>query len=111
MARTALTITDSDIGGTDVVYSGADATNGNVFVNTGSDYLLVENTGVGSTDVTVISVPCSHGRVQHETKTVAAGATTVLGPFPPSLFNQLGTSNVHVDFTVGTGVNVAVIRR
>lgn len=111
MARTELTITNSSEGGTDLVFNLADATNGNLFKNSGDDYLLVENEGTASTDVTVISVPCSHGRTQDEVKTVAASSSVVVGPFARSLFNQIGSNDVFVDFTADASVQVAVIRR
>ena len=111
MARTRLTITNSSEGGTDLVYSPADALNGNLFENSGNDYLLVENNGTASTDVTIISVPCSHGRTQDEVKTVAASSSIVVGPFARSLFNQSSSSDIFVDFTADTNIQVAVIRR
>ncbi|WP_181349394.1 hypothetical protein [Thalassobacillus sp. CUG 92003] len=107
MARTQLTITDSELSGADVVFDSVDGTEGNVFPNSNNDYLFVKNDDASSIDVTVLSVPCSHGRTQDEVKSVAAGATAVLGPFPRALFGE----NVAVDFSSATSVTAAVVRR
>jgi hypothetical protein len=110
MARTSLTLTDSSLDGVAITYAAVDATNGNYFVNTGQEYLIVKNDSASSITATVVSVPCSHGRTDDSVVTVAAGAEKVVGPFKRDLFNQSGTSNVNVDFSSGTSVTAAVIK-
>jgi hypothetical protein len=110
LARTALTLTDSSLDGVAVTYDAVDAVNGNYFVNTGQEYIIVKNDSAASITATVVSVPCSHGRTDDSVITVAAGAQKVAGPFKKDLFNQSGTSNVNVDFSSATSVTTAVIK-
>lgn len=109
MARTEISKTVPSTSGASTNFISADAINGMYFKNTGEELLLVKNDGTAAVTVTVISVPCSHGRTAHEVVTVNVGETKVIGEFEKSLFNQPGTLNVHVDFSAATGVTVAVI--
>jgi hypothetical protein len=109
VARTKLTETNSDKDGATVVFDAVDVTNGNYFVNNGRRRLIVKNDSASSITATVVSVPCSHGRTEDQTITVAAGAQEVAGPFARELFNQDGTYNVNVDFSDATSVTAAVI--
>lgn len=95
--------------GASVTYVAADATNGNSFPNDGKTRLLVR-TGSLATQVTVHSVPCSHGRTQDTVVAIGNNSEAYLGPFDPELFNQVGDpANVYVDYTVGTNVTVAAV--
>lgn len=54
--------------------------------------------GSGAKAGTVRSIPCSHGRTEDITWTVAANTLYVIGPLPPTLFvNTDGLIEVNVD--------------
>jgi hypothetical protein len=110
MPRTLLATTDTTLAGVAVTYGAADAANGNYFVNTGEQLLHVKNGSGASITVTVVSVPCSHGRTSDVTVTVPASGDRIIGPFPNELFNQVDTNQVNVNFSAGTSVTVAVIK-
>lgn len=96
-----------------ITYVAADAANGMMFENDGKSLLRVKNADVAAKTVTVVSVPCSHGRTKDTVRSIPASVEHVLGPFPPELFNQLsGTDKgkVYVDFSASTSVTVAAER-
>lgn len=114
MPRTALTVgTAPGWGGgvLDIAAAAVDNSNGNTFVNTGVERLIVINGSGGSLTVTV-ALPTSSrslgGLVTTKTYTVGAGKTAILGPFDPGTFNQ-STGVVNVDWSTGTSVTAAVV--
>lgn len=77
-----------------------DGTNGNAFVSTGRELLLIWNPpSAGATTLVIHGVPDQSGRPDPEASyTIPAGAATVgtweaFGPFPPSLWRQNSGAN------------------
>jgi hypothetical protein len=87
----------------------ADTANGNRFVNTGREILLVDNTGADTVTVTVSSVADPYGRTGDATKSVAAGTSAVFQMFPTAGWQQ-SDGYIYVDCTAVDDVNLAVIR-
>ena len=113
MARTALSVQSSSKSGLSATYSAADATNGMLFTNDGGIFLHVKNGGAGSINVTITSVPCSHGRTEDQIVSIGAGADEFIGPFKKELFNQKSGTDVgkvYVDFDIDTSVTLAAIK-
>ena len=113
MARTAIALQAVVRGtGAQLTEVAADAANGMMFPNDGDTELVVVTGGTGI-NVTIRSVPCSHGRSGDQVVAVAANKRAVFPKWDPALFNQSGTDqgNVYVDFSAGTSVTVAVVRR
>lgn len=112
MARTSLTVQDSTEAGIIPSYAAADATNDMMFINDGKTALHVKNGGAGAVNVTIVSVPCSHGRTADKVVNITAGAEKIIGPFDVDLFNQRTTNagKVHVDFDADTSVTLAAIK-
>lgn len=105
MARTVLAITS--VVDTGVAFTGAapDATNGNAMPNNGRQFLLYKNGDASSHTVTINAYPkgdTPNGlTVSDLVVTVAAGATKLIGPFPPSIFNN-SSNQVEIDFSSAT---------
>lgn len=112
MAREALAVETLPNHGSVTLAATAAHADGNAFVNDGKTLLIVRNGDVAPKEVTVKSVPCSHGRAGDVVKTVAAGATAVLGPFDQSGFNQAGADvgKVFVDYDAVTTVTVDAVK-
>lgn len=111
MARAALTVQAVSRLGLEPAYVAAEA-DGNSFNNTGREMLHVKN---GATDVVVtVQVPrtVDGQAVTARTVTVPATEERMIGPFPPSIFNQGGALGdvVHVDYDDESNVTVGVIR-
>jgi hypothetical protein len=96
LARTAVTVTESIRTATLAVTAlttasgvAGDPTNHHYFANDGRTILLISNTGASTRTITyqipttVDGIAVTHGGV-----TVAAGTQIVIGPFPPSIYNQ-----------------------
>ena len=66
--------------------------------NDGKTILVVH--GVTGDIFTFTAVACSHGRTEVKALTVAAGDIAIIGPFPPSLWNN-GDGNVTIVPTAG----------
>lgn len=90
----------------------AAAGGGDSFVNTGREYLVVNNASGGSITVTFSSngagAVCSFGKTStahDEGGAVAAGATRVFGPFKPAQFND-SNGRVQVTYSGVTSLTV-----
>ncbi len=88
-----------------------DAGNQHAFDNKdGKHILIVKNGGASSVTVTIAvaakvdGIAVSGGRQV----TVAAGATTLMGPFPTDVYNQ-ADGKVYVDFSANTSIQLGVI--
>lgn len=82
---------------------------GDTFVNNGTTYLFVKNSGGSPIDVTVDSVAqCNYGFDHNLTVSVAAGTTQKIGPLSPNRFNDI-TSKVAVSYSAVTSVTVATL--
>ncbi|MFC5528472.1 hypothetical protein [Cohnella yongneupensis] len=110
MPRTNISVVDASPTGTTKTYVAADAANGMEFVNTGEEFLEVKNGAGASMTVTIVSVPCSHGRTGDLVITVGAGAEVAIGPFVDYLFNQ-SNGKVNVNFSSATSITVAAVKR
>jgi hypothetical protein len=108
--RTAISVVDAVKTGAVKAYVAADSVNGMEFLNAGEEILEVKNGGASALTVTIISVPCSHGRTGDLSIVVAAGAEVAIGPFEDFLFNQ-SNGKVNVGFSASASVTVAVVKR
>lgn len=84
------------------------------FANNGKQYLLVANSDSGAHVLTFVSngvVTDSAGdlAIADPTVSVAAGATLLIGPFKPSIFNS---ADGYVNYTIpaATGMTVKVLQ-
>ena len=111
MARTALTVQPMARTGLEATYGAANG-DGHSFQNDGRTFLHIKN---GATDcvITVATPRTVDGQaVTPRTVTCTADEERFIGPFPPSLFNQMGAAGdvVHVDFDDVSNVTVAALR-
>lgn len=112
MARTQLAVqTIVKNTGAPITFVAADNANGMYFINDGNTELLVVNGGGSACTVTVHSVSDPFGRTGDLTPSVPASASESFPALDPLLWNQPGSSEVNVDFSEGTSVTVAAIRR
>jgi hypothetical protein len=84
-----------------------DAGNGNSFVNTGRELLIIDNGDASSKTATIVSTATVDGlAVADLPVVVAAGKRAVVGPFPPSVYG----SPVTVTWSAGTSVKAMVLQ-
>lgn len=104
-----LTPQSISLAGLTPAYSAAGAS-GDVFQNTGDQYVEVVNAGVSSTTVTV-TTPATVGglAIADATATVGAGTRKKLGPFPPAIFND-ANGQVSVACSPTTDVTIGVFK-
>lgn len=84
------------------------------FVNYGNTLLIVENLDSTTRTITVPSVADPYGRTGDLSLVVPAAVAgvpgnAVAGPFPPPLWNQLGTNQVYVNLTDATAIKFATV--
>lgn len=78
--------------------------------STGKIILHVRNNGVEDVTVTIRSGYSVGGlRLQDRQVVVHAGASSFIGPFDQTIFNQPGTSQIWIDYSTVDGVDVAVL--
>jgi hypothetical protein len=76
----------------------------------GAEFLYVNNGGTGALTVTLtIPVQVDGQSVASKTVSVPAGARWLIGPFPPTSYND-SSRNVHISWSTATSVKVAVLR-
>lgn len=112
MARVPIVVSQAPGAGSGAVtWTPADIADDHTLVNDGETVLVVRNPdAVEAVTVTIVSVPCSHGRTGDVVQAVAVETTRVFGPFPKELFNQ-PSGVVHVDLAgTATGVQLAGVR-
>lgn len=109
MARTALAVQDVVRAGLNPVYSAANV-DGHSIQNNGHTVLHVKTAGTACT--VTIQTPGTVDGMAVADRTVALGATAerIIGPFPPSDYNQPTGEGVYVDFSAVTAVTVAALR-
>jgi hypothetical protein len=79
------------------------------FANSGRQFLAVINANVASTVVTITTQATVDGNaVADPAVTVLTGTTKLIGPFPPSTFND-SNGDVTVGFSVTSSVTVLVL--
>jgi|SRR3990172_10973806 len=111
MARTQLTIRRSS----DTVNptpEAATATDGNYWLNSGKEKVLIHNGGGGSTTVTLDRpIACSHGLTGDRQWVIAAGERRLVGPFPKAEFDQASPNDgqAWLDATVVTSLTYLVV--
>lgn len=83
---------------------------GDTFANTGREFLAVKNADASAKTVTIDYVPTADGQtVPDKTVIIPAGQTYLIGPFPPSLYNN-ASGQVSVTYSAVTSVTVKVVR-
>ncbi len=112
MARTALTPIDIpasyDATGVALTWSATDPANGNYFVATGREIILIRNDDVASQTLTVSSVDDPYGRSESWTKAVAAAAYACSQLFPIIGYRQTN-GQVYIDST-DADLKVCILR-
>lgn len=111
MPRAALSVQTIERTGLEPAYVAAEA-DGNSFINTGREFLHVKNTTTACV-VTVKTARTVDGQaVTDRTVTVPENEDRMIGPFPPSLYNQRGAAGdvVYVDYDDESNVTVAALR-
>lgn len=104
-----LTVATVSRAGTDIAGTSA-AGGGDVFANDGYTFLKVTNGGGSSINVTIDCTQTLDGMaVTDPVVAVAAGATKLIGPFSPSLFND-ANGRVGVGYSAVTSVTVAALK-
>jgi hypothetical protein len=109
MARTALTLKVLSRAGVDSALAAANA-DGHFFVNSGKEFIEVENASASPITVT-IPIPKTVDGQALAAKTVAVPASgkRSIGPFIPDIYNQAG-GVVHVDFSAVATVTCAAFQ-
>lgn len=86
---------------------------GDSFVNTGQEVVVIKNGGGSPITLTIVTPVTVDGlAVADLTATIAAGATRMVGPFPPAWYNDTGLNggNVSLTYSAVTSVTVAVTK-
>ncbi len=88
---------------------------GNMWKNTGKEYIQVINASGSSINVTVTTPATVVGlAIEDKVVAVAAGVEKKLGPYEPGYFNQpVGATDagkIYVDYSVETSITVGVFR-
>lgn len=115
MARTAIAITDATTQPPNVQIStvASDNVNGNMFLNDGRTILLALNSSGGALTITIASIADKYGRSDTAltTLSIPAGVFKFFGPFPQSVWNQLGADigNIYVN-TAASTLQVSAVR-
>ncbi len=82
---------------------------GDVFPNTGREFIHIKNGDASSHDITVNSVtPCDQGADHDLVVAVGAGVTKAIGPFATTRFND-GSGNVSLTYSAVTSVTIAIV--
>jgi hypothetical protein len=108
MPRTALTNQNVKRTGLTPTYGAANAA-GHSFANSGRELLHVKTVGTPTT-VTIQTPGTVDGLAVAELViSLLANEERLIGPFPPSVYNQAG-DEVYVDFSAVTAVTVAALK-
>lgn len=104
-----LTVSNVSISGLDIVGVAA-AAGGDEWANTGREYILIKNGGGSPITATLdIKATVDDLAVTDPTVSVAAGATMIVGPFPPGIYNDATTGRAKVTYSAVTSVTVKAI--
>ncbi len=115
MAYTDLTVQTITKDGLNPTYASATATEGDMFRNSGKEFIHVVNASGGSINVTV-ATPATISGLAIEDKVVAvpAGEDRMIGTFEPALYNQPAGSTdagkTYISYSAVSSVTVAAIR-
>lgn len=110
MPRVALAVADIVIGGINAADDGQTPTVDNFYLpNNGRQMIGVYNGDASSKTVTIQSYPRGDApgglTVSDKTVVVEAGKTELIGPFPPSIYNN-ASNQVEIDLSAVTAVKV-----
>jgi len=78
----------------DKAFTAADVTNGNAFLASGNDVLIIQNTDASAHDVVIYSAVDSFGRYADFTYSVGPGVFSFVNIIPTSLYTQAGTNQI-----------------
>ena len=113
MAYTQLTVYGPTIGGTEPTYASATLTDGDMFKNSGNEFIHVKNGGGGAVAVTIPTPKTIKGlAIEDKVVSVPAGEERIIGRFDPGLYNQSGADAgmCYIEYDQVTSVTVAVFR-
>lgn len=109
MARTALAVQQIGRAGITPAYTPANA-DGHAVRNVGAGEFIHVKTGATGCTVTAITPGSVNGlAIADSPVVIGADSERMIGPFPPSLFNQDG-GDVHIDFSQVATVTCAAFR-
>jgi hypothetical protein len=90
---------------------------GHSFSNTGEEFIIVTNNYTDTVTMTVVTGGTIGGlAIADVDVALAAGATSIVGPFAEGIFNQTGTSDIYINWnsavtgTVADSVTLAVFQ-
>jgi hypothetical protein len=106
-----LTVTECARTGLALALSGGTAAaNGDQWLNTGREVLVITNGDSGAHNVSVDVQAEPDGKEVTERQVSVVNATTkVLGPFPPNIYNDAG-GYAHITYAALTAMKVQVVR-
>ncbi|KKL13060.1 hypothetical protein LCGC14_2529520 [marine sediment metagenome] len=117
MAYTEITVQSPTIAGVIPTNAAATLSDGNRFINTGREFVMITNNGTVNPVVVTIPTPqtINNLTIQDPTVSVAKdGIIKIIGPFPPSIYNNPvgGTdeNEVYVEYDQATDVLISVFR-
>lgn len=88
---------------------------GNMFANTGEEFIIVKNGGGGGINVTIVTPKTEAGlAIADQVIAIPAGQDGYAGPFRKDLYDQpsgADAGKVYVDYDVVTSVTAMVFRR
>jgi len=93
----------------------ADGVNGDDWLNTGKEFVVVKNADTASKTVTLDIIKTIDGQsVTDRTVTVAAGKTMIIGPFPVDTYNNplndTANGKAKITYDAVTSVTVGVFK-
>lgn len=109
MARTALIVQSISRPGLTPTYGGVNS-DGHSLPNAGQEFVHIK-TG-GTTCTVTVQTPGTIDGLTIGDRTVVIGTNSerFIGPFPPSIYNQLTAPDVYLDFSASTSVIIAAFR-
>ena len=88
----------------------AAAVGGDKFANTGEQFLYIDNADVGAAIVTIVTPQTVDTlAVTDRAVSVPAGTFKLIGPFPPSTYND-GSDDVSLTYDQVTSLTVGILR-
>jgi hypothetical protein len=86
------------------------AAGGDEFVNTGNEFIYIENGAVAAQTVTIATPATVDGlAVADRTVEVPAGENWIFGPFPVNTYND-GNAKVQLTYSAVATLNIAVLK-
>lgn len=117
MAYTELTVQSPSIAGVIPTNASATLSEGNRFINTGREFIMITNDGTVDSVIVTIPTPQTIAglTIQDPTVTIVKdGVIKIIGPFPPHVYNNPagGTdpNEVYIEYDQVTLVKVSVFR-